>query len=417
MATDFPASPMGVDSCATSAFPGTKPVARGHASAGGTGAGDSKWKTPAARRGLLSRMKSFAAAPFRSAAKSLIRRLGRKYRFEIMFGLLLGQYATAIVYVAAKLGIADLLRDGPKTVAELAELTQSDETSLERVMRALATLQVFRRTPDGAYTLSSLGETLLSDSPHTLHDWSIVCGEVLLPTLRGFCESVQTGEKAFDREIGMPLWEYFSQNEEIGRAFDRAMSDYTDKLLPAIVEACDLSGTATVADVGGGRGALITALLAANPHVRGIVYDRAQVTMEAARRIEAAGFSDRCKAVAGSFLESVPTEADAYILKHVLHDWDDEGALTILRNCRQAMDAGNRLLIMEMLTEHREFGRDLACKWYDFIQMSGVGGRERTVAEFESLLRQAGLELCGVRPTKLWDVVILEARPVKLPVA
>ena len=332
-----------------------------------------------------------------------------------MFGMLMGQYVTVCVYVAAKLGIADLLRDGPKTIRELAVLTKTDERSLERVMRALASVLVFRRNDDGAYELSSLSETLLSDSPDTLRDWGLVCGEVMLPTLPEFLAGVQTGEKPFDRAFGKPLWEHFSDHQDVGAAFDRAMSAYTDKLLPGIVEACDLADSATVVDVGGGRGALITALLTANPHLRGIVYDRPEVTQDAEQRIESAGLSDRCTAIAGSFLDAVPREADTYVIKHVLHDWNDEGALTILKNCRQAMTADNRLLILEMLTEHRDFGRDLGCKWYDFVQMCGPGGRERTAGEFDVLLAAAGLQLVSVKPTKLWDVVILEARVAEQP--
>lgn len=371
-----------------------------------------RWQQPQTRRGLLSRLKSFATAPFRRLGKSLIRSLGRRYRYELMYGMLLSQYATAIVYVAAKLRIPELLRERPMSAGEIAEQTGADEITLNRVLRALATLQVFRRSPAGQYTLTSLGETLLEDSEDSMRDWTIVCGEVLLPTVAGFSEAVITGKKAFDATFGMPLWEFFSKNEDVGLAFDRAMSGYTDRQLPEIVEACDLSGTNTVLDIGGGRGALITALLDANPHVNGILYDRPEVTDESQRRIEAAGLAGRCRAMSGSFLESVPDEADTYVIKHVLHDWDDAGVQTIFRNIRAAMGDGDRLLILEMLTEHQEYGRDFACKWFDFVQMCGPGGRERTIEEFDHLLAEAGLQLCEVTPTKLWDVVILEARPV-----
>lgn len=362
-----------------------------------------------ARPGLFSRMKRVATAPIRGAAKRLIRHLGRKYRFHLMYGFLLSQYVTPVIYVAARLRIAELLREGPKTVPELAALTGANEINLNRVMRALATLQIFRRSTEGRYEITSLGETLLQDSSQSIRDWVMVYGEVMLPTLPRFSDSVIGGQKAFDNAFGMPLWEYFSRNEEMGVTFDRAMSDYTDRLLPGIVEACDLASSKTILDIGGGRGALITALLNANPHLQGVLYDRPEVTEESQRRIEAVGLTARCRTVSGSFLESIPTSADTYVIKHVLHDWDDTGVRTIFRNCRNAMQTGDRLLILEMLTEHPEFLRDSACKWYDFVQMCGPGGRLRTVNEFESLLTECGLSLCKVTPTKLWDVVILEA--------
>ncbi len=377
----------------------------------------SRWQPSPAPRNLLARVKSLATAPFRRVGKSLVRHLGRKYRFQVMFGLLLSQYVAPLVCVAVKLRIADLLRNEPKSISELAELTGASEINLNRVMRALATLQVFRRSADGKYSLTSLGETLLQDSSESIRDWAVVFGEVLVPTIPGFSDSVITGEKAFDTAFGMPLWEFFSKNEPLGHAFDRAMSGITDKQLPGIVAACDLTSSKTVVDIGGGRGALITALLEANPHVTGILYDRPEVTEESQRRIDACGLSARCKAVSGSFLERIPREADTYVIKHVLHDWDDASVRTIFRNCRDAMAADDRLLILEMLTEHSEFGRDFACKWYDFVQMCGPGGRLRTVIEFESLLAECGLRLCNVTSTKLWDVAILEVRrmPVEVP--
>jgi hypothetical protein len=371
----------------------------------------SQWQNPASG-GFLARLKSLATAPFRYVARSLILRLQRKHRFDIMFGMLHGQFVTITVYAVARLGIADLLRDGPKTAAELAQLTNSDKLSLERVMRALATVGVFRRTPDYKYHLTPLSQTLLSDSPEAMRDWAVCFGEVLLPALTAFGECVQSGEKPFVQVMGMSGWEYLSEHPSLGYAFDRAMHSVTARQMPYIVEACDVRNSRILADIGGGRGALITALLEANPGVKGILYDRPEVTEQGQQRIDAAGLGDRCKAVSGSFLESVPAEADTYVIKHVLHDWNDDDVRTIFRNCRRAMSGDDRLLILEMLTEHPDFGRDFAFKWYDFTQMCGTGGRERTVPEFDSLLAEAGLQLCSVTPSKLPDVTVLEARAI-----
>jgi cyclopropane fatty-acyl-phospholipid synthase-like methyltransferase len=189
------------------------------------------------------------------------------------------------------------------------------------------------------------------------------------------------------------------------------MSVSTDTHVRTIVAACDLTDSQRIVDVGGGRGALITALLQANPHVQGLLFDRDAVTPQTQRRIAEAGLADRCEVRGGSFLEEVPTGGDTYFIKHVLHDWPDDGVRTILRNVRRAMSPTSRLLIVEMLTEHGEFGRDFACKWYDFVQMVGPGGRERTLAEFETLLTEAGFRLHRVTPTELWDVTFLEALP------
>lgn len=367
---------------------------------------------PTPRTSWFDRFKSALTAPFRRMARNKIIAFGRENSHEIMFGMMHGQFVSATVYVVAKLGIPDILKDGPKSLSELAELTKTDEQNLERVMRALATIRVFRRNPDGMYELTALGETLCSDAEDSLRDMTIACCEVSFPALPGFLDCVKTGSNPFQEHFGKHVWEYFSENLPLGETFDRAMSRATERHVATIAQTCDLGDAKTIVDIGGGRGALISALLNANPGVHGILYDRPEVAQEAERRLQEAGLSDRCQVVAGSFLESVPEGGDVYFIKHVLHDWDDEHVLKILGNCRRAMSPESRLLIIEMLTEHDEFVRDLLCKWYDFVQMVSVGGRERTAEEFGALLAKSGFRLASVTPTNEVDVLYLEARPV-----
>jgi SAM-dependent methyltransferase len=367
----------------------------------------------ARRRRLFGRrVLSWLLTPVRS----LIRRHFVKNRYAVMFAYVRGYYISAAVYVAARLGIADLLQDGPKSAAELAVATGADERTLYRILRALAGARVFRATEDGRFALTRLGRLLHSDEPASLRDLSIYCGEIEFPVLPAFLESVRTGRNCVELTHGRSLWNVLADDTALGAVFDREMARTTEKHAPEIAQAWDFSQYKTVLDVGGGRGALLGEILRAHPATRGVLFDRPEVVGGARERLAALGLDGRCECVGGSFLEAVPPGADAYLIKHVLHDWNDGHVLDVLRNIRRAMSPGSRLLIIEGLVgENHVRGVRFFMEWQDLLQLVVTEGRERTRAEFADLLGQAGLRLKSVLPTSIVDVLILEAVPIEWP--
>jgi hypothetical protein len=361
------------------------------------------------------RVRSLVTKPLKAIGRRLLRWFGFRAPFPMMFSCFYGYLFATSAYVVAKLAIPDLLKDGPKSTAELAKLTETDEPTLFRIMRALASLNVFDEVDSRVFALTPLGEMLQSDKPDSLYYWALHFGEDMLPVLPAMLNQAKTGEQAFTKAHGMPLWDYLSEDEEQGVLWDKKMSVFTEQHVASIVKAYDFSSVGLLADVGGGRGALITEILKANPSVRGILFDRPQVTPEAEERIAQAGLSERCSVVSGSFLECVPPEAEAYIFKHVFHDWDDENVLKILRNCREVMSEGDKLFIVEGFVEHDIFGLDEFRRWCDVYQMLCLLGKERTLDEMRGLLAKAGFEMRSLTPTSLMDVSILETIAVKEP--
>ena len=197
--------------------------------------------------------------------------------------------------------------------------------------------------------------------------------------------------------------------------FDKKMSLFTDRHAPAIVKAFDFSGVGTLVDVGGGRGSFIIEILKTFPDVRGILYDRPEVTPDATKCIERAGLSDRCDVATGSFLESVPESGDAYVFKHVFHDWDDGNVLKMLQNCRRVMDEGDTLFVVEGFVGHRLFDWDGFRRWCDVYQMMCLSGKERTLDEMHDLLSRAGFEMVSLTPTSIVDVSVLKTKAIKAP--
>lgn len=319
-----------------------------------------------------------------------------------------GYWLTQIVYVAAKLGIADLLTEGPRTIQELARSTSTHAPSLYRVMRALAGLGVFRECEDGAFETTARGRCLVSGSPGALQARAIANGEEWYRAWGGLLHSVRTGETAFDHVLGMPLFQYLSANAGAAATFNEAMASSTELAARAVVEAYDLSRAGTIVDVGGGTGAFLAGILTANPRARGILFDRPGVVLGAGRILTRAGVADRCAVVPGDFFETVPSGGGAYILSWIIHDWDDDRAVTILENCRRAMADDARLLIIEQVVPPGN--EPSLSKLYDLQMLALAGGRERRADEYRALLATAGLELARIVPTRVPRSVI-EALP------
>jgi hypothetical protein len=360
-------------------------------------------------RPLVQRLKRTVLWPFRKIGASLLGRILDKARYEIVYLTFHGYNVATCSYIAAKLGVFDHLKSGPKSAAELASLTQADEDNLYRILRGLAAIRFLHQSADKTFSLSPLGELLTEDHPRSLRHWALQWGQDVLPVLPSFENQIQEGSaNAFLRTHGQSYWDYLDQNPEQSLSFDKKMSRLTVSHIPAVVAAYDFSKCGTIVDVGGGRGALLCEILRKHPAIRGVLYDRPEVEPSARECLAETGMADRCQIVTGSFLESVPAEGDTYLIKHVLHDWDDESVLRILKNIRAAMQPGQRLLIMEGFLEHDHFGLDSFRKWTDIYQMVYLPGKQRTLDEMRDLLAQAGMEMESLTPTIVPDLAVLE---------
>ncbi len=309
-----------------------------------------------------------------------------------------------LIYVAAELGIADLLKDGSKHFEELASACGAHPDSLYRLLRALASAGIFNRLEGERFELNALGETLCRDVPGSVHTSAMWAGQLLYPTWGGLLRSVKTGESAFQHTHGMSMWEYFEQTPAAGQLFAALLNQRTSELAPAVANVYNFSKFNRIVDVGGGQGVLLATILKANPSAHGILFDQAQVLQGAKEQLATAGVLPRCELVSGDFFDRVPSGGDAYILAHVLHDWNDSKAAQILAACRRAMKENQTLLIIERVVASDQ--PVLSTTLVDIMTMILVGGRERTEAEHRSLLNTAGFELTDVIATRAPECII-----------
>lgn len=323
---------------------------------------------------------------------------------EILFGM----WRARALHIAARLELADHLAAGPRTAAALAAPTGMDAAALERLLRALASIGVFRAQDDGAYANTPLSEALRTGVPGTVRDFVLCFAEDwMLETWKAFPQVIKDGVPAFDPTSGTGLFDFFTEHgPESASTFDAAMTNFSALINPMVAQAYDFSSWKRVADVGGGEGSLLADVLGAHPHLHGVLQDRAEVIARSGRYLSA--LADRSETVSGDFFETVPADADGYLLKHVLHDWDDENAVRILRTVRESMPAHARLLIVEFVLTPGS-GPDLPV-FLDLVMLA-YGGRERTEAEFAGLCERAGLRLERVVPLAPGAPAIVEAVP------
>ncbi len=316
----------------------------------------------------------------------------------VMVQMMTGYVVSQAIYVAAKLGIADLLKDGPRSSDELAKSVGADARSLYRVLRSLASLGVFTETNEKSFALTPLAETLRTDVPGSLHAMAVWMNEPFhWRVYEEMLHSVKTGKLAFEHVFGMEAFPYFVQNPEVAKIFDNAMTSFSLMTAPAVTAAYDFSVIKKIVDVAGGHGLLLSSILKMNPHLEGVLFDMPSVIEGAGRLIEEAGVANRCAKVAGDFFESVPAGGDAYIMKHIIHDWDDERSLVILRNCHRALVENGKLLLVEVVIPP---GNEPSLgKLMDIEMMLLPGGTERTEAEYAELFAAAGFRLTKVVPT------------------
>lgn len=327
-----------------------------------------------------------------------------------MLQIISGFWISRAVYVIAKLGVPDLLKSGPKTAAELASATGTHAPSLFRILRTLVSVGVLSSTEEGGFAQTPVSETLVTDAPGSLR-WFAVSelGQEHYPAWGNLMHSVKTGEIAFDNFFGADIWKYFQQNPEDAAVFNNSMTNVTAHTNEAITSLYDFSQFGTIVDVGGGHGGLITSILEKNPQVKGVLFDAAEVIEGARPKIEAAGLADRLETVAGDFFKSVPEGGDAYVMKWIIHDWDDEKSNTILRNIRSRMQPNSKLILVDCVvpeTDEPHFS-----KFIDLNMLVMTGGKERTEKEFAQILEAAGFKLVRVISTDMPHSLI-EAEPV-----
>ena len=320
-----------------------------------------------------------------------------------------GYRVSQIVYAAAKLGLADYLADQPKTAAELAGPTGTKEPLLYRLMRTLASLGIMSEDPERRFSLTPLGEALKSGAPGCARGTILTFGDEMWWQAWGeFIDCLKTGKSGVKLAYGMSIWDYVDKHPDLGSYLNEAMIGFHGAESLAVSQAYDFSGFKTLVDVGGGTGNCLMTILDDNPGLRGILFELPHVTEEASGIIEKRGFAERITVETGDFFVNVAEGGDAYILSHIIHDWDDEHSLVILRNCRKAMNPGGRLLILEMVIPAGNAPHP--GKILDMEMIVIDEAQERTEEEYRSLLDKAGFKLERVIPTES-AVSVVEAIP------
>jgi SAM-dependent methyltransferase len=315
----------------------------------------------------------------------------------LLFQMASAYWVSQAIYVTAKLAIADVLDGSPKTGREIADAVDTDEESLLRLMGVLCMLGICQLTESQKFELMTLGSGLKSRGPGSLRSMILTLGEVHYKAWGHLCESVQTGRPGFRAAFGSEMFEFLEKNSDAGDTFNLAMTDFSAFVAEAVLFSYDFSGTKSIIDVGGGYGKLLTSILEVYPDSRGVLVDLPAVISTATQRIASHPCHDRCAAIAENFLNSLPRNADLYLLSGVIHDWGNQAAERILKNCRNAMRPDGKVLVVECVVpdgHEPSFSRLL-----DLNMMVMTGGRERTEFEFRELFDAAGLRLNKVIPT------------------
>ena len=326
---------------------------------------------------------------------------------EEMMRMMTGGVVAQSISVAAELGIADQLRSGDKSSSHLAALLNADEQKLHRLLRFLASVGIFQVNTEGAWHLTPLAGFLLSDAPYSVRAGARMLGR-MSATYPHMTENVRTGKCAYNLAFGRPIFEDLLGKPEDAIIFDAAMNSFHGGETEAVLDAYSYEGIDLLADIGCGAGTVMMATLKRYPALRGMLFDQSHVLERTADNVRGAGFEGRCEMHAGSFFEAIPAGADAYSMRHILHDWPDDLCVRILVNIRKAIPADGRLLIIEAVVP--EGNEPSMSKLFDMFMMILPDGRERTEAEYRNLLSAGGFSLRSVTPT-LSPVSVIDARP------
>lgn len=315
---------------------------------------------------------------------------------EQLMKFIVGKWISKPLYVAAELGIADMLAGGPKSIQDLTIESKTHSTSLYRMMRALASVGIFSETKDQIFELTPMAECLKRGAMRSMAlmfnaDWSDKAWGY-------YMDSVKTGETAFQNAYGMSLMDWLEENPQAAEVFNEANAIKAAGSHSVIIDAYDFSDINTLMDVGGGLGTLMLEILTVNPMMKGIVADTFSVIQETNKMIQARCMEDRCQTVECDFFEDIPSGSDAYLMSNILHDWSDEQCRIILTNCGHAMKKESRLLVIEMIIPPGN--EPSVSKLLDLEMFVMTGGRERTDVEFKDLFESSGLKLSRIIPTK-----------------
>ena len=318
-----------------------------------------------------------------------------------LMDMVIEAWAAQAITAAADLGIADALADGPLSADELATAVDADVDALRRLLRALISRDIFRQRPDGRYDLTPMADALRHDAEVSMAGWVQWVGA---PQHREhwshLTDAIRTGRSVMPELYGKPLFDYLASEPELGETFNHAMTNVSELSMAPVIGAYDFGAfgpNATIVDVGGGHGRLLSAILAATPSARGILFDQPQVVAGAPPLLSQQGVQDRVRVVEGSFFDAIPEGGDAYVLKAIIHDWPDDDALRILRNVRKAAAVGKHVLLVELVMPQHT--REFPGNWLDLEMLLMLDARERTAAEYGQLLSQAGFRMTRVVET------------------
>lgn len=321
--------------------------------------------------------------------------------------MLCGYWTAQAIHVAAKLDVATHLAAGPLTAEALAARIGAHAPTLYRLLRALASVGLFEEDPAGQFSLTELGEYLRDDVPHSQRAVALMMGNEHYRAWGELLHSVRTGECAFEHVYGQNIFAYMQEHAETAQIFDRAMVGIHGRETAAMLAAYDFSDLGTLVDVGGGNGSLLIEALRQNPTLRGVLFDQSDTIERAQANVAASGVADRMQCVAGDFFRAVPSGGDAYLLRHIIHDWDDAKSTIILKNIHQSMTHDGRLLLVESVIppgNEPSFGKLL-----DLAMLVLPGGQERTQPEYSRLYEQCGFRLTQIVPTRS-EVSVIEGR-------
>lgn len=321
----------------------------------------------------------------------------------IIMQMAMGFIVSQSLAVAARLRIADHLKDGGKTAAELAELTETHEPSLYRLLRSLASSGLLQKDNDGRFSNTPLGDVLRSDHPQSMRAALNMMGDPEHWNSHGnMQQSVKTGEIAFEYTFGMPVFPYFAQNPTAAKVFDESMTSFSAAVAEAVSSAYDFSQAKTIADIAGGHGILLSKVLQKNQQAKGVLFEQKHVLE--GNILAKEGVADRTELVSGDFFQEIPVVADIYLMKFIIHDWNDEQSITILSNLAKSAPKGSRLLLVETVVEEDDNAPSLS-KIMDLNMLVMTGGKERKASEYAELFEKTGFKFEKVYPTAPLQIV------------
>ena len=288
-------------------------------------------------------------------------------------------------------------------------MTRAHPRALHRLLRTLTGFGVFADDGDGRFRLTELGHLLRTDIAGSLCDQALAVGDTHYAAFGELLHGIKTGRPGFDKAFGAPLFDYLAENQQAADTFDAALANLRSQATEPVLAACDFANVRNVVDVGGGAGSLLFAILTQYPSIRGVLFDRPAVMKRAIARLDNPTIAARCRFVGGDFFKAVPADADVYLMRHVIHDWDDAKAVQILRNCRRAMGDGGKLLLIESIIEAGD--EPSLGKWMDLLMLALTGGMERTERDYRELLSRSGFQLARLTASHA-GIHVMEALPV-----